>query len=105
MYMSISYYCIVYTHTCMYNNIIGLKVTEVAHDIQAQVSKYVIGTLRLVNSYDTWHGTVCMGQRVLLAHIYIHTYIGWYTGTKNVAKEMKKIAEGRVRDREKTWFP
>ena len=26
-------------------------------------------------------------------------------GTKNVAKEMKKISEGRVRDRGVTWFP
>ena len=31
---------------------------EVAHDIQAQVSKYVGETLGLVNSYDTWHGMV-----------------------------------------------
>ena len=26
-------------------------------------------------------------------------------GTKNVAKEMKKICQGKVRDRGKTWFP
>ena len=26
-------------------------------------------------------------------------------GTKNVAKEVKKISEGRVRDRGVTWFP
>lgn len=37
---------------------VGLRVVEVAHDIQAQVSKYVKETLGLVNSYDTWHGTV-----------------------------------------------
>ena len=35
---------------------IGLNISEVAHDIQAQVSKYVSVTLGLVNSYDTWHG-------------------------------------------------
>ena len=35
---------------------IGLKISEVAHDIQAQVSKYVSEKLGLVNSYDTWHG-------------------------------------------------
>ena len=29
---------------------------EVAHDIQAQVSKYVKSDLKLTNSYDTWHG-------------------------------------------------
>ena len=27
------------------------------------------------------------------------------TGTKNVAKELRKITEGRVRDRNLTWFP
>ena len=37
---------------------VGLHVTEVAHDIQAQVAKYIRETLGLVNSYDTWHGTV-----------------------------------------------
>lgn len=26
-------------------------------------------------------------------------------GTKNVSKELKKITQGRVRDRGKTWFP
>ena len=33
----------------------GLNITEVAHDIQTQVSKYVRDDLKLVNSYDTWH--------------------------------------------------
>ena len=33
----------------------GLHVTEVAHDIQQQVSRF-IDELGLVNSYDTWHG-------------------------------------------------
>ena len=32
----------------------GLNVTEVGHDMQAQVAKYVTHTL--INSYDTWHG-------------------------------------------------
>ncbi len=31
----------------------GLNVTEVGHDMQA---KYVTHTLKVVNSYDTWHG-------------------------------------------------
>ena len=35
---------------------VGLRVIEVAHDIQSQVEKYVSTDLRLVNSYDTWHG-------------------------------------------------
>lgn len=36
---------------------VGLKVVEVAHDIQQQVSKYV-KRLGLVNSFDTWHGKI-----------------------------------------------
>lgn len=35
---------------------IGLKIAEVAHDMQAQVSRHVMD-LGHVNSYDTWHGT------------------------------------------------
>ena len=35
----------------------GLRVTEVAHDIQQQVSRFITADLSLVNSYDTWHGT------------------------------------------------
>lgn len=34
----------------------GLNVTEVAHDSQVQVKKYVCEELGLLNSYDTWHG-------------------------------------------------
>ena len=34
----------------------GLHVTEVAHDFQVQVSRYVMDELGLQNSYDTWHG-------------------------------------------------
>ena len=33
-----------------------LNVAEVAHDHQAQVTKYVTEELQLINSYDTWHG-------------------------------------------------
>ena len=45
---------------------VGLHVVEVAHDIQAQVSKYIRETLGLVNSYDTWHGTVDFRQPIML---------------------------------------
>ena len=31
-------------------------MVEVAHDYQAQVQKYVVDELKLINSYDTWHG-------------------------------------------------
>ena len=37
-------------------NLTGLTITEVAHDCQPQVSKYVTEGLPLINSYDTWHG-------------------------------------------------
>ena len=35
---------------------VDLKVVEVAHDYQPQVSRYVTDDLCLLNSYDTWHG-------------------------------------------------
>lgn len=34
----------------------GLHVTEVAHDYQSQVTNYVSDDLKLMYSYDTWHG-------------------------------------------------
>lgn len=49
-----------YVITCKYIIIIlclpDLKVVEVAHDHQVQVTKYVTEDLKLLNSYDTWHG-------------------------------------------------
>ena len=85
----------------------GLHVTEVAHDIQVQVSKYV----KHLDSYDTWHGMyqcvcgyVCTNYMYIV--VYTYTYNNCYgTGTKNVAKEMKKITEGWVKERGKNWFP
>ena len=44
----------------------GVHVVEVAHDIQAQVAKYVRETLGLVNSYDTWHGTVVFSAAFII---------------------------------------
>ena len=44
-------------HSCTcYVQCTGLKVVEVAHDYQPQVQKYVVDELKLLNSYDTWHG-------------------------------------------------
>ena len=34
----------------------GLRVVEIAHDMQTQVTRYVTAELGLINSYDTWHG-------------------------------------------------
>ena len=86
----------------------GVNITEVAHDIQAQVSKYVRETLGLVNFHDTWHGTVtcvCVAMLVPTTCILYTHNNSFGTGTKNVAKEMKKITEGRVKERGKKWFP
>ena len=35
----------------------GLNVVEVAHDMQLAVGRYVKNDLKLLNSFDTWHGT------------------------------------------------
>lgn len=37
--------------------------------------------------------------------ILVCLYVLNSVGTKNVSKEMKKISEGRVKDRGVTWFP
>ena len=41
---------------------VGVKVTEVAHDHQVCVKKFVTEELGVINSYDTWHGTflICL---------------------------------------------
>ena len=36
--------------------VVGLNIVEVAHDNQPVVKKYVTDELKLLNSYDTWHG-------------------------------------------------
>ena len=43
-------------HKCILNTYVGLNVVEIAHDYQAQVQKYIVNELGLINSYDTWHG-------------------------------------------------
>ena len=42
-----------------------LKVTEVAHDIQVQVARYM-QDMGFVNSYDTWHGKIL--QEIVHSH-------------------------------------
>ena len=68
---------------------------EVAHDMQLQVTNFVTG-MGLHNSYDTWHGNNYSGAFVRSQ---------FCLGTKNVAKELKKVTEGRLKDRGITWFP
>jgi len=38
-----------------------LKVTEVAHDYQVRVKKYVTKEFGVLNSYNTWHGKASSG--------------------------------------------
>ena len=35
---------------------VGLNITEVAHDHEPQVTRFVTEELLATNSYDTWHG-------------------------------------------------
>ncbi len=49
--MSMSFLFILYM--CF---VVGLNIVEVAHDNQPVVKKYVTDELKLLNSYDTWHG-------------------------------------------------
>ena len=77
-----------------------MNITEVAHDIQQQVSRYVTGSMGVVNSYDTWHGKMHQTSGSGLFMLILP-----FEGTKNVAKEMKKITDGLVRNRGVTWFP
>ena len=51
------------------------------------------------NSYDTWHGNNSFAKENVYNVLYTPT------GTKNVAKQMAKISQGRVRDKRVTWFP
>ena len=78
----------------------GLNVVEVAHDIQLSVSKFVTQELKVLNSFDTWHGNMCKLSRTCI--LYCSKF---RSGTKNEAKELAKITQGRVRDRGVTWFP
>ena len=36
--------------------VIDVNIIEVAHDNAASVKNYIVGDLKLANSYDTWHG-------------------------------------------------
>ena len=57
---------------------ISLRVCEVAHDHQVQVSRYVTDELGCLNSYNTWHGMLEQFFRILIITLSV--------GTNNVAK-------------------
>ena len=75
-------------------------MSEVAHDHQVQVKKYVVDELCLKNSSDTWHGELLLSVYVV---INFHT-LSLNAGTKGVAKAMKKIAQGPSYKEGVTWF-
>ena len=49
--------------------ILGLRVTEVAHDMQTQVAKYIKEDLKVTNFYDTWHG------KSSIIHVCLYVFI------------------------------
>ena len=84
----------------IFYNLTGLNIVEVAHDIQQQVARYVTSDLKLLNSYDTWHG-----KFIHCSYSYIYYVKSYFVGTKNVAKELSKITKGLVKERGKKWHP
>ena len=70
-----------------------------AHDIQMQVTSYVEKELKMVNSFDTWHGNATRFDMVQVSFMAI------IPGTKSVGKAMKTITEGAAKWQENKWFP
>ena len=78
-------------------------MSEVAHDHQVQVKKYVREELHLKNSSDTWHGRVVLHVCVVIVCMCacVHAQHNANAGTKGAAKAMNKIAQGPLGT---TWF-
>lgn len=88
-----------YDYMYMYVHTPELNVVEVAHDHQVQVKNYITEDLKLLNSYDTWHGNYgCLYDNIMCKHLHN------YAGTKNVAKQMKKVSTGTKKNLGKSWF-
>ena len=69
-----------------------MNVVEVAHDFQQQIKNYVTNYLKLLNSYDTWHGQYIY---YCLSKFYMAVKFTFYAGTKNVAKALSKLVHGK----------
>ena len=67
-----------------------MNVTEVAHDFQVGVKKFMTEELGVLNSYDTWHGKYKDIATPGYYHVLMHTQ-----GTKNVVKIVRKVGEGK----------
>ena len=56
MVMKINFFefsCKMYDQICL-----GLNIVEVAHDMQQHVKRFLTADMKLVYSYDTWHGMI-----------------------------------------------
>ena len=51
----------------------GLKIVEIAHDMQLAVGQYVKQDLNLLNSFDTWHGIKLSAKSVVCFHWFNYT--------------------------------
>ena len=76
--------------------------------MQRQVAQYVVKDWSTPMTHGMvlieLHACILSQYAYIDAFIYVHVLTAC-VGTKNVAKEVKKISEGRVRDRGVTWFP
>ena len=52
-----------------------------------------------MNSFDTWHG-----KYLIIIFVMLYDKAQIHLGTKNVARELKKVCQGTARTEGKTWF-
>ena len=88
-------------HSVHYNLCIGLTITEVAHDIHSGVTNYVMKTLKLVNSYDTWHGNLYACWCFVFALILTFCVCRIKECGQGDGKDCFRSFKGQ----RKTWFP
>ena len=55
-----------YMYLCVFHE--GLNITEVAHDYNTQLKTYITQELKLVNSFDTWHGMCISAVQATWTH-------------------------------------
>ena len=74
-------------------SLLGLNVTEVAHDIQAQVSNYVVKS-GFVNSYDTWHGMYILSLYILNVQLTYFYYFRNKECGQGAEEDHRRASEG-----------
>ena len=61
--------------------------------------------LGILNSYDTWHGKFVSHLHTMYMSVCgVYCLYMYMSGTKNVAKELKKIAQGANKWEGVNWF-